>query len=72
MEPTKLVTPSAPPLRSEKEPPILEREKKRPSAHEVHGKATPSKSTPTVKFSGIDEDDRGFTPGRGSLLIAIR
>lgn len=62
-KPTNWVKPSAPPLTKEKGFSTLKSEKTRSPPQEVHKKAIPSRSIPTVKFLGIDEDVSGFTLG---------
>ena len=59
------VMPSAPPMLEINAFSTLERGKTRPSAHEVHSKATDhTRPTPAVRFSGLRDDVSVFTPRR--------
>ena len=59
------VMPSAPPMPEINVFSTLEWGKTRPSAHEVHSKATDhTRPTPTVRFFGVGDDVSAFAPCR--------
>ena len=59
------VMPSAPPMSEINAFSTLERGKMRPSAHEVHSKATDhTRPTPAVRFFGLADDVSAFAPCR--------
>ena len=59
------VMPKAPPMLEINAFSTLERGKTRPSAHEVHSKATDhTRPTPTARFSGLADDVSAFAPRR--------